>query len=234
MQTSVRVPSLITQSPRLLTRRIIKICGSACSGWALELSDVFVSSIFNPKPCLCFPATLCAAGVRGFTRWGGGAGLAPQIKAFLQLGSGWRWIWGVCERPKLGTFPPRSPVPSHRGDSQGRPRHRACPSAPAATPRQSAAAARTLCPELLLPIATNLGKKGSGNSGNSKEVYPNYTERFFSQSQNFSFKRNKSCGCSVSWNLGCERGQETEFTPFGHPPSLPSTSIDLFLGHEVG
>ncbi|CAM9756574.1 unnamed protein product, partial [Bubo scandiacus] len=23
-----------------------------------------------------------------------------------------------------------------------------------------------------------------------------------------------------------------EFTPLGHPPSLPSTSIDLFHGHE--
>lgn len=38
------------------------------------------------------------------------AGQAPQMKAFLQLGGDWRWIWGVRERPKLGTFP-SPPVP---------------------------------------------------------------------------------------------------------------------------
>ena len=87
------------------------------------------------------------------------------------------------------------------------------PSAPASSPRRSAA--RTLCPELLWPIATNLGENGSGNGGNSKELYQNHTEIFFSQSQNFSLKRNKSRGCSASWNSRCWRRQEVEFSPFG-------------------
>lgn len=177
-----------------------------------------------------FPAALCASGVRGFTRRGGGADLAPQIKAFLQLGGGWRWIWGVRERPKPGMFPPgplcHPTVGTHRTDhSTARvPRSQRPPHG-----REQ----RQPCPELLLPIATNLGENGSGNRGNSKELYPNDTETFFSRSHNFSFKRNKSCRRSVSWNLGCQRRQESVFTPFRHPPSLPSTSVDLFLGHEV-
>lgn len=179
-----------------------------------------------------FPAALCASGVRGFTRRGGGADLAPQIKAFLQLGGGWRWIWGVRERPKPGTFPPL-PGPLCHPTVGTRRADRSTVRVPRSWCPPHGRVWRQPCPELLLPIATNPGENGSGNRGNSKELYPNDTETFFFSVTKLSFKRNKSCRHSVSWNLRCQRRQETVFAPFGHPPFLPSTSVDLFLGHGV-
>lgn len=166
---------------------------------------------------VCSPATLCASGISGCTRRGCGAGPASQIEAFIQLGGG---SGGSMSGHSGGH--PSGPLCHHGGDSRDGPWHRVCPWAPASPTGSEDTMSRAA-----LAKATNPGKNGSGNTGNSKELYPEYTEGVFLKkfSQKFSFKRSKSCKCPVSWNLMV---QETEFTPFGHPPSLPfACSLDM-------
>lgn len=98
-------------------------------------------------------------------------GVAPRIEAFLQLGRGWRWIReGIVSGQSQGRSP-RSRVPSHCGDSPGRPWHRAAPQ-PRHPPygrvqRQRGCSVRSCKPGEVQ------------NGGHSKGLYPKYTRRFF-------------------------------------------------------
>lgn len=167
---------------------------------------------------VCSPATLCASGISGCTRRGCGAGPASQIEAFIQLGGG---SGGSMSGHTAGDIPlvPCATTVGTRGMDHGT----AC----APRPRRHPRAARTPCPELLLPKLQIRGKMEVEIRGTPKSFTQNTLRDFFLKkfSQKFSFKRSKSCKCPVSWNLMV---QETEFTPFGHPPSLPfACSLDM-------
>lgn len=101
----------------------------------------------------------------------------------------------------------------------------ACAPRPRHHPRQTRAA-RTQCPELLLPKLQTQGKMEVEIRETPKSFTQNTLRDFFLNHKKFSFRRSKSCRCLVSWNLMV---QETVHSLWAS--SL--LTVRLFLGHEA-
>lgn len=126
---------------------------------------------------------------------------------------------------KARAVPPQSPTQSHRKDSRGQPEHRGHPSAPAPTPQPRAAAAKTLCPELLWPIATNLGAV-TVERGASPKSFPQNTLRYcFSLTEVQFLKEIKALGVQQTGTHGAGGGRSPSSAPLGiHLPYCPPPS----------